>query len=120
MLCGMGVSAVQGCDACKMLSLQSAKEQLPFLQSSGWLQLKLFENNTWYILSAYQYILSAYLVCTKYIPWIMVCAALVQDTVLVVPQYPYCIEEDLHDVDLEDCWTALPRLFFRCHLCPKG
>ena len=27
-LCGMGVSAVQGCDACKMLSLQSAKEAL--------------------------------------------------------------------------------------------
>jgi hypothetical protein len=44
----------------------------------------------------------------------------VQDTVLVVPQYPYCIEEDNHDVDLEDCWTALPQLFFSCHLLPKG
>ncbi len=40
-----------------------------------------------------------------------------QDTVLVAPQYPYCIEEDRCAVDLEDCWTALPQLFFsRCHL----
>ncbi len=31
-----------------------------------------------------------------------------QDTVLVVPPYPYCIEEDRHNVDLEDCWTARP------------
>ena len=43
-----------------------------------------------------------------------------QDTVLVVPPYPYCIEEDRHAVDLEDCWTALPQLFFTCHLCPAG
>ncbi len=39
---------------------------------------------------------------------------------LVVPPYPYCIEEDHNDVDLEDCWTALPQLFFSCHLHPKG
>jgi hypothetical protein len=32
---------------------------------------------------------------------------------------PYCIEEDRHDVALEDCWTALPQLFFSCHLRPK-
>jgi hypothetical protein len=44
----------------------------------------------------------------------------VQDTVLVVPKYPYCIEEDSHDVDLEDCWTAQPQLFFSCNLSPKG
>ncbi len=43
-----------------------------------------------------------------------------QDTVLVVPPYPYCIEEDSHAVDLEDCWTAWPQLFFSCHLRPKG
>ncbi len=43
-----------------------------------------------------------------------------QDTVLFVPPYPYYIEEDRHDVDLEDCWTALPQLFFSCHLRPKG
>jgi hypothetical protein len=42
--------------------------------------------------------------------------------VLVVPPYPYCIEEDCHDVDLEDCChgTAQPQLFFSCHLLPKG
>jgi hypothetical protein len=46
----------------------------------------------------------------------------VQDIVLrlVVPPYPYCIEEDCHDVDLEDCWTALPQLILSCHLRPKG
>ena len=44
----------------------------------------------------------------------------VQDTVLVVPQYPYCIEEDSHDVPLEDCWYARPQLFFKCYLRPKN
>ncbi len=42
-MCGMGVSAVQGCDACKMLSLQSAKEALPFHETPGWLLFK----NSW-------------------------------------------------------------------------
>ena len=31
-----------------------------------------------------------------------------QDTVVVVPQYPYFIEEDHHAVPLEDCWFARP------------
>ena len=44
----------------------------------------------------------------------------VQDTVVVVPPYPYCIEEDRLDVDLEDCWYARPQLFFKCHLRPKN
>ncbi len=41
-----------------------------------------------------------------------------QDTVVVVPPYPYCqcIEEDRLDVDLEDCWYARPQLFFMCSL----
>ncbi len=43
-----------------------------------------------------------------------------QDTVLVVPPYPYCIVEDHHAVDLEDCWNALPQLSFSCHLRPTG
>ena len=34
-MCGMGVTAVQGYYACQMLSLQSAKEALPFLQPQG-------------------------------------------------------------------------------------
>ena len=41
------------------------------------------------------------------------------DTVVIVPPYPYCIEEDRHDVALEDCWFARPQLFFRCCLRPK-
>ena len=43
----------------------------------------------------------------------------VQDTILVVPPYPFCIEEDRHDVPLEDCWYARPQLFFTCVLRPK-
>jgi hypothetical protein len=39
---------------------------------------------------------------------------------VVIPPYPYCIEEDSHAVDLEDCWTALLQLFFSCYLRPKG
>ncbi len=39
---------------------------------------------------------------------------------LVVPPYPYCIEEDRNDVALEDCWTAWPQLFVSCHLRPQG
>ena len=36
-----------------------------------------------------------------------------------MPPYPYCIEEDRHDVPLEDCWYARPQLFFNCNLRPK-
>jgi hypothetical protein len=42
-----------------------------------------------------------------------------QDTVVVVSPYPYSIEEDRHDVPLEDCWYARPQLFFNCTLRPK-
>ncbi len=34
-----------------------------------------------------------------------------QDTGVIVPPYPYYIEEDRHDVPLEDCWFARPQLF---------
>jgi hypothetical protein len=43
----------------------------------------------------------------------------VQDTILVVPPYPFCIEEDRHYVSLEDCWYVRPQLFFTCVLRPK-
>ena len=43
-----------------------------------------------------------------------------QDTVVVVPPYPYNIEDDPADVPLEDCWYARPQLFFTCHLRPAG
>ena len=43
-----------------------------------------------------------------------------QDTVVIVPPYPYCIEEDRLDVALEDCWYARPQLFFKCYLRPKN
>ncbi len=36
-----------------------------------------------------------------------------------MPPYPYSIEEDRHNVPLEDCWYARPQLFFKCTLCPK-
>ena len=37
---------------------------------------------------------------------------------MVVPPYPYCLEEDRHSVPLDDCWYARPELFFTCHLRP--
>ena len=44
---------------------------------------------------------------------------LLQDNILVIPPYPYCIEEDSYDVPLEDCWYARPQLLFTCYLRPK-
>ncbi len=43
-----------------------------------------------------------------------------QDTILVIPQYPHWIEEEPNDVPLEACWCARPQLLFTCYLCPKG
>ena len=43
----------------------------------------------------------------------------VQDTILVIPPYPYCIEEDNNEVPLEDCWYARPQLLFTCYLRPS-
>ena len=65
----------------------------------------------------YIYILCMYMVYTLFID---VCTCLhlyfelfcVQDTILVIPPYPYCIEEVPQDVPLEDCWYAWP-------LCPS-
>jgi hypothetical protein len=37
-----------------------------------------------------------------------------QDIIVIVPPYSYCIEEDRHEVALEDCWFARPQLFFKC------
>ncbi len=44
----------------------------------------------------------------------------VQDTIFVIPRYPYCIEEVNENVQLEDCWYASQQLLFTCYLCPKG
>ena len=38
----------------------------------------------------------------------------------MVPPFPYCIEDDRHDVPLDDCWYARPQLFFTCVLHPKN
>ena len=38
---------------------------------------------------------------------------------VIVPPYPYCIEEDHRNVPLEDCWYARQQLFFTCYLRPK-
>ncbi len=37
----------------------------------------------------------------------------------MVSPYPLCIEEDRHDIPMEDCWYARPQLFFTCVLRPK-
>ncbi len=44
----------------------------------------------------------------------------VQDTILVVPPYPYSIAEDTNDVPWEDMWYARAQLFFTCHMSPSG
>ncbi len=44
----------------------------------------------------------------------------VQDTSLVIPPYPYCIEEGNNYVQLEDCWYASPQLLFTWYLLPTG
>jgi hypothetical protein len=73
----------------------------------------------------YMHILVIYMVYTMVIElctWsylnIQLCC--VQDTILVIPPYPYCIEEVSQDVLLEDCWYARPQRLFTCHLRPKG
>ncbi len=43
-----------------------------------------------------------------------------QDTVVIVPTYPYCIEEDRLDVALEDCWYARPQHFFQVLFASKA
>ena len=43
-----------------------------------------------------------------------------QDTIIVVPPFLYCIEEDRHAVPLEDCWYARPQLYFTCVLRPTN
>ncbi len=50
------------------------------------------------------------LVCTGTYYDLYYFAVLGQVTVLVVPPYLYSIEENRHDVVLEDCWTARPQL----------
>ncbi len=52
--------------------------------------------------------------------YIVIPLGCVQDTVLVIPPYPYSITEDIDDVLLKDCWYARPQLFFQCHLRPTG
>ncbi len=56
--------------------------------------------------------------CTWLHLYILSCC--VQDTILVIPPYPYCIEEVPQDVPLEDCWYTRPQLHFTYYLCPKN
>ncbi len=42
-----------------------------------------------------------------------------QETILIVPPYPYNVEDHL-DVPLEDLWYARPQLFFTCVLSPRN
>jgi hypothetical protein len=39
----------------------------------------------------------------------------VQDTIVMVPPYPYSITEDIEDVTFEDCWYARTQLLFTKH-----
>ena len=69
-----------------------------------------------------------YVICTcRYNVFTVLCFMIylfllycLQDTILVTPPYPYCIEEVPQDVPLEDCWYARSQLLFTCYLRPKG
>ncbi len=43
----------------------------------------------------------------------------VQDTVVIVLPYPYCIEEDHMNVPLDYCWYVCPQLYLTCYLRPR-
>ena len=43
-----------------------------------------------------------------------------QDSIVVIPPYPYSITEDIDNVPFKDCCYARPQLFFQCHLRPTG
>ena len=54
--------------------------------------------------------------------WLLISSILgccLQDTILVIPPYPYYIKEVPQDVPLEDCWYARPQLLFTLYLRPK-
>jgi hypothetical protein len=61
------------------------------------------------------------LVYTTFI-YIVIPVVRVQDTIVVIPPYPYSITEDIGNVSFKDCWyhDAHPQLFFQCHLRPTG
>jgi hypothetical protein len=63
----------------------------------------------WYIL-----IFTSFTFFNSCVDW-LVC---VQDTIVVVPPYPYSIADDIADVTFGDCWYAQPQLLLKCHLCP--
>jgi hypothetical protein len=73
--------------------------------------------HTHYIHGIYNVHECMYLIIYLY-PALQLCC--VQDTILVVLPYPYCIEEVSQDVPLEDCWYARPQLLFTCYLRPSG
>ena len=79
----------------------------------------------WYVLvctSTYSYVL----LCTGIFHSFLQCYSLsdglwcVQDTIIVVPPFPYSIAEEIDDVPFDDCWYARAQLFFQCHLRPTG
>jgi len=59
------------------------------------------------------------LIYTMVIPYLSLTYSVGQDTVLIVPPYPYVLE-DPADVPLDDCWIARPQLYFTCHLRPAN
>ena len=80
--------------------------------------MPVYTRMDWYVLvcaGIYWYILLSFTCCS--------CAEglqCVQDTIVVIPPYPYNITEDIADVPFKDCWYASPQLFFQCYLRPSG
>ena len=81
----------------------------------------------WYVLvctCTYSYV--TVMLCTGIFHSFLQCYSLsdglwcVQDTIIVVPPFPYSIAEEIDDVPFDDCWYARAQLFFQCHLRPTG
>ena len=51
-------------------------------------------------------------------PWLTILTMLLQDCCLILPPYPFSLE-DPSDMSLEDVWHARPQLFFKCPLRPQ-
>jgi hypothetical protein len=119
-LCWVGVWAVPGCNACQMLPLQASQETLWWHEPTGTiLYIQVCTGTFLYILvctGMYWYIL----VFTSFTFFNSCVEGLgcVQDTIVVVPPYPYSIADDIADVTFGDCWYAQPQLLLKCHLCP--
>ncbi len=64
--------------------------------------------------------ITMYMTCTLIYQVKLINTAIDSDNAKGSSRLRGCIEEDRHDVPLEDCWYARPQLFFTCVTRPKN